>query len=976
MPTIIQQPAVADTQVSQLQAVAEPVAVKSSGLSNFILGMIPVAGEFIEKNRKDNAQKNVALGMNDELNNFVRDVSFLDRKYYDQGREIQAVESFSAERNQTYQSKLLELARANPNMTADELLQKYEGMNQMDIEVLSEANIDSDIKEKLYESRIKQHAAQAKSVVETVKQVGDEVERSTRSQRSSTLVNNLLSDSNSAEQNALHISSYYTGAVALHIRRGEEPRKAEELARKEVETIMVSAAQVVNQNIDVDPSNTKLLNSLQSLVNYGITTGDFDIETSTNVGAVLNTAQTKILSINAANLDAQYIDRDASVTAGKTEYTYEALNSDLQALAKQRDAGAITQSQYVTTATRYTNLFERSEKARLSVNPPEQSLVELDVPLTEAMTNYGMTETEYTNMWRDEYVKRYAGDPIAAAIGMIDKSRSGREDLVGLRKTGAETFWRQFQLRQTEAEFKSDPLGANKEKAFNTMRDLYNRYSESNPALAADLLSGLDDKDKVAIVQSFQSNGTLRDAMHNTQRVVETKQQTTAYDALVGGLTPSSMGLTNWFSNGALGKSGLLNRGSSIGNLFNETGSAIKERSLAQVTDNIKAVLGNSPELATNIASLDPKAVIGVLRDKGMMIESRNGHQATFLNSKAAQALPKAVAGVPDAAKQQYVSRAIDRKRQDIVDTVKQQYGATVSVDQIHLVSSGKSSTLMVAHVIGAKGESIGAIPVKLSDLAVQAKRIYDTDVGKARGEVKTYTANGFRPAQGSGGSGVMGKIGDLYGQPAPKYNINTKGNFTRRTVQALDNAHRGQKFVVSVPNTYTVPFNGNTTLAAAWFDHSVTHEGVFLSTQGVEDKQSGKTSYNAGVQVSLNNNDPKWRSKFEAARGDAQKTINVQAEFNAEHFSGLQDAARRVGIPVATQAAYPRQHLSTQIMIADMNYHYGTGGREQAVKALTQRDAIAGRSILHNSPAYKSAHSTRKQYLDRALDNHYRNRR
>ena len=101
MPTLIQQPNVADTQVSQLQAVAEPVSTKS-GLSDFILGILPVAADAFTANQKANAQHNVALGMNDELNNFTRDVSFIDQKYYDQGREIQAVEAFNAERSSTY----------------------------------------------------------------------------------------------------------------------------------------------------------------------------------------------------------------------------------------------------------------------------------------------------------------------------------------------------------------------------------------------------------------------------------------------------------------------------------------------------------------------------------------------------------------------------------------------------------------------------------------------------------------------------------------------------------------------------------------------------------------------------------------------------------------------------------------------------------------------------------------------------------
>lgn len=986
MPTLIQQPNVADTEVSQLQAVAEPVSTKS-GLSDFILGILPVAADAFTANQKANAQHNVALGMNDELNNFTRDVSFIDQKYYDQGREIQAVEAFNAERSGTYDTELLKLARDNPNMTSDELLQKYEGMNQKAIDVLYEANIDQDIKEKLYTAYAQEHAAQVKTVTGIIKQVGDEVERDTRKQRSQTLLNNLLSGTNTVEQNAMQLASYKTRATALHIRRGEDPRKAAELADAEIKTITEFAAKTVLDNIDVNPTNVGLLNNLQELNNYGIRTGDIDISTLSAMGGILNTAQTKVLSMNADNLAARYVDIDAQVTAGKTEYTYEVLNSDLKGLAQQRDTGQITQAQYVQEATKYTNLFERSEKARLSAKPPEESIIDMDVSLTEAMYNYDMTETEYTDAWATEMYKRANGDPIEAAKGMITKS-VGKEDLVKLRQKGSETFWRQVSLKQTEAEFKADPRGQNKAQAFEELKKLYLKNATVAPSLAADLLSGLDDKDRAAVVQAFLANGTLADAMHNTQRVVEITQQNTGYKQLIDGLNADKLNLKGWGVN-VLGSAGIFNRAGIVGGLFNETGAAIKEKSLANHVSSIKGVLENSPEMAPSIANLDPKAVVGVLKEKGMVIESSNGHQATYLNSRAAKTMPQAMVGVPEESKSQYLSRAIDLKRQEIVGNVKAQYGATVSLDQIHMVSSGRSTTQLVAHIIGDKGQSIGAIPVNVSELSAGATRIYNTDRGKSKGEVKKFKASGFK-AENTSGYGVMGKIDTLYGAKVPEYSINTKGSFTRRTITALDPKHKGQKSVVTVPNIWTLPVNGNTRLAAIWFDHQVVNEGVFLAVGTATSQSSGLQSVNAGVQTSLRrqvkqggkvvwqNNNGKaygtdWEAKYKAAEGDAQKTINVQSEFNSHHLAGWQDAARKVGIPVATQAAYPTKHESTQIFLADIAYHGGSF--KPAITALTQRDVSAGRSVLHNTSAYRDSSKARKQFLDKALNQHYQNK-
>ena len=86
MPTMIQAPDIVGTEVSGLQPVMRPST--QSGLGSFLQGLMPAVNTEIEKYQDENQQKNIALGMNDELNKVHRDVSWLDRRNYEYGHSI------------------------------------------------------------------------------------------------------------------------------------------------------------------------------------------------------------------------------------------------------------------------------------------------------------------------------------------------------------------------------------------------------------------------------------------------------------------------------------------------------------------------------------------------------------------------------------------------------------------------------------------------------------------------------------------------------------------------------------------------------------------------------------------------------------------------------------------------------------------------------------------------------------------------
>lgn len=966
MATLVQQPAVADTQVSQLRAVRREEVPDTGGLSNFILGILPTASKLIDDNQKANAQHNVMLGIEDELNGFTRDVSFIDRKYYNQGREIQAIEAFTSERTQTYQEAMIKQARDNPNATAEELLSTLEGSNLMAVDAIASADIDPSLREKMYESHTKARAAQVKTVADTIKMVGGEVERSSRGARTSSLMGQLMNVNNNAEQDLLNFESYLVKAQGMYERSGKDSEEAFKLAQNEASTVLEAIATNIELTIDNKPEQMQAINKLYDLVNTGISTGQLTPDTLVKVGTTLNNIETSIRRDNASQLDIEFINKAADITANSSTYTYGQYQSAITSLDAKLKANEITPQQYVSTAKQYLDLYETSNKALLDGKLTGEDIITQGITLTEFETNYG-TASDYNKSVYSQLVNRFGGNNIGAANAIIDYSINGTvEDLKDLRKMGSELFWRQFTLKQSVGDFKNDPNGELKSQAYESIKSKYLAAKVNNPSLAADLLSGLDDRDRIAVENAFNRGGTLADAMVDSQKVEDIKTANETFQKMYSGLTTENLNLTAWTGVSVLGTTGILNRGTRLGGLFNETGSDIRKASLDKHTEYIKAVLRDSPELAPDWANVAPDSLRALLTKKGMIVQSTNGHQVSYFTNRMAQSMQSQLTGIKDESKPALLSRALDLKRQGVVAAIKADRGATVSLDQVNIRSVGSSTTRMVAEVINDKREVIAQYPITTNELGSLARGIHNTDVAKAKGDVKKFRASGYT------------SLGGVRGNPTStdkhEFTLNTKGTFLSRTVTALDAKHKGQRSVVKFNNKWTIPFNGNQELATAWADHSVTHEGLFLDFQSVNDTTSGKPSRNAGVQTSLTQN-PAWEKAFEHAKGNAQRTLDVQADFNAAHFKQLQAAARTVGIPVATQAAYPKQHMPTQIMIADMTYHYGEGGRQQAIKALNASNVSSGMNILKQSAPYKSSNNRRRAVLESALRGHFNNK-
>ena len=170
MATIVQQPELGQVQQSNLQAVQKPT-YNTVNLSDFAMKLMGQGQKYLDDYDKENKDRLIALGASDYMNQYQRDVGFLDRKNYNQGRNIQSISEMRMARQQEFLSEVQRLAQ-DPNTTPeqlDELGQEYQRGNVDDIYNATE--LDSDFKEKLYTQVIQEDAVYLGHINDTIKKV-------------------------------------------------------------------------------------------------------------------------------------------------------------------------------------------------------------------------------------------------------------------------------------------------------------------------------------------------------------------------------------------------------------------------------------------------------------------------------------------------------------------------------------------------------------------------------------------------------------------------------------------------------------------------------------------------------------------------------------------------------------------------------------------------------------------------------------
>ena len=164
MATLVQQPELAQVQVSNLQATQRPPETEF-GLSDFAMGVLGAGTKFLDQYNEDNKSRLIALGASDYMNEYTREVNILERKNYQQGRDFSEVVSSQTQRRQSFVQELQRMVQ-DPTMTEDQIFDANKEFLQSTVNDIYTSGLDSDLKEKLYEETLKENMQYQKMIGE------------------------------------------------------------------------------------------------------------------------------------------------------------------------------------------------------------------------------------------------------------------------------------------------------------------------------------------------------------------------------------------------------------------------------------------------------------------------------------------------------------------------------------------------------------------------------------------------------------------------------------------------------------------------------------------------------------------------------------------------------------------------------------------------------------------------------------------
>lgn len=979
MATLVQQPEVANTQISQLRAIDTPVAPKA-GLSDFIVGLMPVAQQTIGAIQEENKAHNLALGMNDELNNVTREVSWLDRKYYEHGRDVQTIQTGMAARDTEVSQTIYKRLQENPDLPENDVLREYEEGNKRIVDGIYESDLPPEVKEKLYEAQIQAHAQQVKQVKGVYERVGLEMEVKGRQARGSSFVGTMLTDGN-VQDGILALGRLEAETRAAYARRTNlDAAQQEEAVQREMKTHIESVAKLLDAVADTgDGTNIRLLDRYESVVDAYLmqeqVTGT-SYDALVDVKAKIRTTREAQFKRSEDNVVLEHIERTAMYDAGVEVYDGTAYNDEMTAINNDLVSGRITSATAASLTRAAIDRYARANKALVGAGdepPTGAQIIANDMSYVEYsnITGKSLTETgDYNTAVSQTFISKFADNPegrMQAAIAIIDwaDNRGGKIDNPALRRIGAKLMWDNLTQYLTNPQSHTDPNYARAEEHWSLLSQQYKKYQRDAPTRTDDLLGegALTDSQRVMMDRVLRDGGSLKRAIQDFQRADEFKGNVDAYRASVAKWDDKSMKLRSFFGNGSL----MGQRHSTSGNLFAklDAPNAAKRDDILTVTEQtLRSVVGTQSDyaLAERFGALDGERVVSEAARLGMIIPSESRYNAAIVNYKAAQTLQRN-GSIPEGVRGAYNARAMDA----LIYSHAAKYN--VEASNVFISTLDKSGNMLYIRHLNKDGVLVDQpVPVSINTVMANANAIYKKDLAEAESPKVTRVAKGTTVETPIGAYGFSTKSTE-------KYTYSSGATLGNVTLTAQNSKHRGQKFNVKVPAQAAEAFNGNPQLTMAMINHLGIKEGFFMEAEGVKDKTSGKISTNGALQISISQN-PKWAAKINRAAGNPQALMNIQAEFMAEYYKNLQEVAVGVGIPPARQSQpYPAQHKNTQLYLADLLYHGGNSGSHtrKVQDTLNQRTVHAGMQALQALPAYKSSGAQRQKFLEQSLFNHYR---
>lgn len=946
MPTMIQTPEITGTEISGLQPVMREGA--KTGLGSFLSGLLPAINDEVKKYQDENATKNIALGMTDEMNKVHRDVSWLDRRNYTYGHQYQSVQNGQATLQKKFTDDVAGIDSTDPD-AANRIFDIGREYMASTVQNVYDSNLPKELKESLYQSTIKENAVYQQMINKKLQQLTADAEYNTRLNMTSMLARDLRTKEFDVPSLQLSVQTFKEkvrdGMMNSTVQVWDDSTqrfeaKVPSAADIQKETSLRLKAAFTNTLDTLKASGTSDdLQRMQQLSEVASMLIDEDLDLATYVQSKASEYQSQVEDNNDS-----YKSREVNEMISGWELDPTALNVDVL----NREIARISGDNSLSIGAR-TQYINQMQNAYTSINKAILSSKAVDVTLYDSPSQYeaiGKTEEAWAKDWVEQIQKANGGDPNKAGYEIMVKGGSGSEYSGTLVKRGSEIFFRSLlgSVSMTDAEAKNDEFYKYRQESFAQASALYRQYKQQNGSKAIDMLSGIDDKYRAAFETVMENGGTLAQVREAFKAPVQMTDSYKYYDTAREGITADMLNLRSGTLGGAGGR-------------FNRNMADTIEQ---PYVDMVKEVLGTSKHsFVANTKGTSPYSLLSAAKGT-ILLDSPAGYSSAIIPSRARAAMNQyKVEGTNTPIGNAYIGKAFDAQR----EAIAKQYGTRPDNVIVRVDDTGQTAQFYAYKIEKdwgglregeyslANGNANGVLSggvVSMARIKKEAEGFYKQD-------------NTRKPEKIQEGTRIGGAV------------IIDKSSGSKRGIGVKVNA------------MYAEGMGGNVDLAKDWVSHMSSYEGFVSQPRVVKDQNTGKESriYAMGV-TEANMGNEKTKKMFADAVGNPQRLMDIQGGFMRSYYKNLDmpTMLKRAGIPAPSGAAYPPQFKRSLMLMYDAGWHGHRGaldkpakGRNSILEAMNAKSYSQGLALLKNTSVYDRKNPTgnlRNKWMEESLRQHY----
>ncbi len=936
MATLVQQPELAQVQVSNLQATQRP-AETEFGLSDFAMGLIGAANQFTDKYNEENRDRLIALGISDYMNQDTRDVSFLERKYYKQGNDYGAVISAQTQRRQQFQSELNRMAEEGAD--EDTIFQANKEFLQSTVDDIYGADLDTDLKEKLYQETLKENLQYQKLIGEKLQAVAKDKFTQTARLVGAKVITDLTTLPKTPQEQVEYVNTQFEQIKQHAMTSGFA--KTEQEAHDAAVNTMKGSFDFWFKSIDPKaPNAAESYNQLRGVAENLFTNGAPEL--ATDILSKVNDAQVKLFNINDDNLNRELTLDLHNFTMKDIDYTPEQISEKFNMYLQ---SGLYNSDTLTSWYNKYLGVFEQRAKEALD-GDSIQNILAYDNHIDYTTYNTGKSKDKWLDATVTDAAREVAesGDNtrMGLALNLIDRANRSSvymPELMQRAMIHATTELAQY-ARMSDEEIRNTGGWEGYQRNWNGLVQRYKQLEKSNPQAAEDMIASIDEKyfpNKEVLRGLLQTGAPLNTAYKALQDPVGSAKQLANVRSATSKMTLADAKLDRFWTVG------------NNGQWFN------------RINDNAKHTVLNSMQthatryqgiLAPYMSSDNAGNLVNGMERAGLMVSTK--YTPVMVNPELGRAINSGTmrASNGDVLAKEYISGAIDSWRA----LLSQRYGKGVRPEEVIVQEQGGSFYFLIHDKDGNLQNITPYAGQQGAELSIN--RILNTayilkkaDADKAQKQVvkvKQEQRNGF----GAVGFGTAAQT-----QGAPEYLVRPQAIMQRSAVR---DHNTGKMIPVNIPNSMAAPFGYNKQLAMNIANTWNNFEG-WTDTPTVAVGQAGTTSTTSNVigwGITR-----KWHPDVHAQMARAKNTqerMNILANYLPKYYekAGLNKIVASAGLPQPTTAPYPKHLEGVYTMIADATWHGGSGGGQAIAAALKEPTFDAALRTLKSSSVYRGISS------------------